>query len=132
MQSFRIEKHITGPLWRILESNIHILDLPYYYNKLLLFVRQHEDMSGFITGECIPFPDKPITKDAVWLALVSRSPEYDQIVDQILIACFKTIELLLSRVIEDQIPAVKAATRSQTVSVRKTNTISERDFAQLD
>ena len=127
-----IDKHITGPLWRILQSNIHILDLPYYYNKLLLFVRQHEDMSGFMTGECIPFPDKPITKDAVWLALVSRSPEYDQIVDQILIACFKTIELLLSRVIEDQIPAVKAATRSQTVSVRKTNTISERDFAQLD
>ena len=66
------------------------------------------------------------------MALVSRSPEYDQIVDQILTACFKTIELLLSRVIEDQTPAVKVATRSQTVSVRKTNTISERDFAQLD
>ena len=33
-----IDKHITGPLWRILESNIHILDLPYYYKKLLLFV----------------------------------------------------------------------------------------------
>ena len=34
-----IDKHITGPLWRILESNIHILDLPHYYNKLLLFVQ---------------------------------------------------------------------------------------------
>ena len=83
-------------------------------------------------GECIPFPDKPIIKDAVWLALVAQSPEYDQLVHQILIACFKTIELLLVRIIDEQAPAVKAATRSQTVSVRKTNTISERDFAQLD
>ena len=127
-----IDKHITGPLWRILESNVHILDLPHYYNKLLAFVQQCTDMNGFMTGECIPFPDKPITKDAVWLALVAQSPEYDQLVHQILIACFKTIELLLVRVIDDQAPAVKAATHSQTVSVRKTNTISERDFAQLD
>ena len=127
-----IDKHITGPLWRILESNIHILDLPQYYNKLLLFVQQCKDTSGFMTGECIPFPDKPITKDAVWSALVAQSSEYDQLVEQILTACFKTIEVLLNRVIEDQTPAVKAATRSQTVSVRKTNTISERDFAQLD
>ena len=89
-------------------------------------------MSGFMTGERIPFPDKPITKDTVWLALVAQSPEHDQLVHQILTACFKTIELLLSRVIEDHTPAVKAATHSQTVSVRKTNTISERDFAQLD
>ena len=30
-----IDKHIrfTGPLWRILESNVHILDLPHYYNQ---------------------------------------------------------------------------------------------------
>ena len=127
-----IDKHITGPLWRILESNIHILDLPHYYNKLLQFIQQCRDMSGFMTGENVPFQDKPITKDAVWVALVAQSPEYDQLVDQILMACFKTIELLLIRIIEDQKPAVTAATYSQTVSVRKTNTISERDFAQLD
>ena len=33
-----IDKHITGPLWRILESGIHILDLPPYYSKLKEFV----------------------------------------------------------------------------------------------
>ena len=31
----------------------------------------------------ISIPDKPITKDAVWLALVAQSPEYDQLVHQI-------------------------------------------------
>ena len=63
-------------------------------------------------GENVPFQDKPITKNAVWVALVAQSPEYDQLVDQILMACFKTIELLLIRVIEDQKPAVTAATYS--------------------
>ena len=73
-------------------------------------------MKGFVTGECIPFPDKPITKDAVWLALVAQSPECDQLVHQnlILTACFKSRELLLVQVTdsEDQAPAIKAATGS--------------------
>ena len=41
-------------------------------------------MNVFMIGECIPFqPDKPITKDAVWLALVAQSPECNQLVHQI-------------------------------------------------
>ena len=73
-----IDKHITGQLLANTRV-IHILDLPHYY-KLLLFVQQCKDMSGFMTGECVPFSDKPITKDAVWLVLVALSPEYDQLV----------------------------------------------------
>ena len=34
--------------------------------------------------------------------------------------------------ISDQEPAVAAAKREECVSVKKTNTISERDFAKLD
>ena len=32
-----IDKDITGPLWRILESTIHVLDIPNYYSKLKEF-----------------------------------------------------------------------------------------------
>ena len=29
-----IDKHMTGPLWHIMGSSIHILDLPIYYKVL--------------------------------------------------------------------------------------------------
>ena len=73
-----INKHITGPLWRILESNLHILDLPQYYQRLLIFVRDCQDPSGFMTGEDVPFPEVAITKDSVWIALVTKSTKFDQ------------------------------------------------------
>ena len=127
-----ISKHITGPLWRILESNLHILDLPQYYQRLLTFVSNCKDPSRFMTGEEVPFPEVAITKDSVWIALVTQSTKYDHLVAQILLSCFKSIEVILRRVISDQEPAVAAAKRKETISVKKTNTISERDFAKLD
>ena len=128
-----ISKHITGPLWRILESNLHILDLPQYYQRLLTFVSNCKIPSGFMTGEEVPFPEVATTKDSVWIALVTQSTKYDHLVAQILLSCFKSIEVILGCVISDQEPAVAAAKRKETISVKKTNTtISERDFAKLD
>lgn len=127
-----ISKHITAPLWRILESKIHILDLPKYYERLLTFVQNCEDPSGFMTGEDVPFPEIAISKDQVWIALVTPSTTHDQLARQIILSCFKSIYVILSRVISDQKPAVTTAKRSETISVNKTNTISERDFAKLD
>ena len=54
-----------------------------------------------------------------------------------LLAIFKTTELLLQRVINDHLPARKAVdrnelARSETLTVRNTNTTSEHDFAKLD
>lgn len=68
-----IDKFITGPLWRILESDIHILDLSDYYTKLLSFLENCKDASEFMTGANIPFPDTPVKKDALWTALVTPS-----------------------------------------------------------
>lgn len=100
-----------------LESNLHILDLPQYYQRLLTFVSNCKDPSG----EDVPFPEVAITKDSVWIALVTESTKFDQLVAQILLSCFKSIELILGRVISDQEPAVVAATRKEeTISVKKT------------
>ena len=51
-----LDKHITGPLWRILESDLHILDLPMHYERILTFVTTCTDPSGFMAGEDVPFP----------------------------------------------------------------------------
>ena len=131
-----IDKFITGPLWRILESDIHILDLSDYYTKLLSFLENCKDASEFMTGENTPFPDTPVKKDAIWTELVTPS-SHDPQVEQMLLAIFKTTELLLQRVINDHLPTRKAVdrnelARSETLTVRKTNTTSERDFAKLD
>ena len=125
-----IDKHITGPLWHIMESSIHILDIPNYYKALHTFV-QNSDITGFMTGENVPFPAVSVKKDDLWVALTLPSP-LDPLVEQMLQACFKSIiGLLVERVLDDLHPA-EEADRSQTLSVKKTNTVSERDFAMLD
>ena len=83
-----------------------------------------------MTGENVPFPAISIKKDDLWVALTLPSL-LDPLVEQMLQACFKSIGLLLERVLEDLHPA-EEADRSQTLSVKNTNTVSERDFAKLD
>ena len=58
-----------------------------------------------------------IKKDDLWVALTLPSP-LDPLVEQILQASFKSLELLLERVLEDLHPA-EEADRSQTLSVTK-------------
>ena len=83
----------------------------------------------------VPFPATPIKKDDIWLALVTPSP-LDPLVAQILMACFKSLELFMDRMLQDHLQETKSSIpesfREETVSVSKTNTGSERDFAQLD
>ena len=79
------------------------------------------------------FPSK---KDEVWAALVTPSP-LDHIVQQLLQAVFKSVELLVRRMLADHLPGgtwedADELTREQTKLVKKTNTLSERDFGKLD
>ena len=76
-----------------MESSIHILDIPNHYKVLHTFV-QNDDVSGFMTGENVPFPAMETKKDDLWIALTLSSP-LDPLVEQMLQACFKSIELLL-------------------------------------
>ena len=124
-----VDKLITGPLWHILESNIHILEVPKHIATLLSFVK-YDDISTFVTGERVPFPGIAIKKDAIWASLVLPS-HLDSLVEQILHACFKSIEVLLERALAD-LEQAQDADASVTTSVPTTNTVSERDFAKLD
>jgi hypothetical protein len=93
-----------------------------------------ESIALFMTGESTPFNSKHIKKDEVWLALVSPS-EHDQIVRQMLLSIFKSLTMLLNRVLADHHTVVEAeAERKEEVraSVKTTNIISERDFGMFD
>lgn len=135
-----VDKHITGPLWRILESeNTHALDVPQHYSKLKDFVDKstQENISLFMTGEEIPFSSELVKKDDIWLHLVSAS-SHDSVTRHTLLSIFKTLSLLLERVLIDLLPALQAEeektmkVRAESASVLTTNTISERDFAKFD
>lgn len=134
-----IDKHITGPLWRLLESDIHVLDIPQHYLKLKNFFERctEESINQFMTGENIPFNSDLVKKDNIWDALVSSS-NYDTVTRQMLLSIFKAFELLLNRILADLHPVItaekgsKPTVRQATACVPATNTISERDFAKLD
>ena len=133
-----IDKLVTGPLWRILESDIHILDVSSEYTQLLQFFTEcSNDASQFLTGEKVPFPGTPINKDEIWAALVTPS-SLDALVQQLLQAVFKSLELLAQRMLKDHLPGGKwekvndTTSRMETQSVSKTNTVSERDFAKFN
>ena len=135
-----IDKLITGPLWRILESDVHVLDIPEYYKKSKTFFSECtvQNIDEVMSGAKTPFenPDL-INKDEIWNQLTSQS-DNDTLVGHILLSLFKTFELLLENVLRDYEPALLAAAehpekvRSETAVVKTTNTISERDFGQLD
>ena len=84
-----IDKHVTGPLWRILESGIHIVDVPQYYNKLHQFIRSctETNVDTFMTGENVPFDRDLIKKDDVWHALVTPS-QHDSVAATMLLSIF--------------------------------------------
>ena len=134
-----IDKLITGPLWRILESDIHILDIPEYYTKLRIFFKETtaQNINSVMIGERIPFTPDLIKRDEIWETLSSQS-HHDPSVEYILLSLFKSFELLLERVLADHQPVMSAAAenkekvKSETTTVKTTNTISERDFGKLD
>ena len=55
-----IDYFIISPLWRLVESDLHILDMCRRYSELHTFLsRAGQDASGFMTGEDISFPGAP-------------------------------------------------------------------------
>lgn len=122
-----------------MESGIHVVDVPQYYNQLKTFICSctEANMDTFMTGENVPFNRDLIKKDNVWDALVTPS-YHDSVAATMLLSIFQSFELLLDRVLSDHSNVILAIeeneqnTRSETTTVQTTNTISERDFAKFD
>ena len=58
-----INKFVTGPLWRLLESGIHILDMNKHYQKMSsLFFDLSVDAKEFMLGNAIFFENVEFLK----------------------------------------------------------------------
>ena len=88
-----------------------------------------------VSGNAIVFEDFSPTDDAIFECLFAPS-EYDNIVE-ILTVLFGAFSSLLTRPVGEHLSngkydATNVSLVAETKSVLKTNTISERDFSQLD
>ena len=69
-----INKFITGPLWRLLESDLHIFRMNEYYQHMeKLFTELAEDATSFLKDELVFFEDALMTRDAVSNDLIKPS-----------------------------------------------------------
>jgi len=131
-----INKYISGPLWRKLESKISITEMSRAYQDMYdKFKEWANDSSDLLTGNDLLFPDIPLKGD-VLTELLSPSP-YDDLATECLQIMFKSFVSLMERLLQDHLDGGKFSESSSelsenTRSVPCTNTISERDFAQLD
>lgn len=133
-----INKVVTGPLWRVLESkDISITDMNDYYQILVSCVDEWSlDASKLLHGEAVLYPEFPPDEDVVWESLITSS-ESDCVTQEILQIIFHAFSALLSRLLSDHLAGgihdnPCSPLQLETKSVPKTNVISERDFAHLD
>ena len=133
-----INKFVTGPLWRVLESkSISILDMNERFQTLLSCLDKWAlDASSLLSGEALLYDDFRPSQDAISDCLLTPS-DTDNTTQEILQVLFSAFSSLVSRLIDDHLPDGKYSNpseslKSETKSVPKTNCISERDFAKLD
>ena len=135
-----ISKFVTGPFWRILESETPILEMNVKYQHMVMcFDRWAKDAAQLLSGEAKLFEEYPLHIDAVSDALL-RPTLQDSLVQEILeaIKIFSGFSVLFKQMVSNHLSGgefdveVTQERKSETASVQKTNTVSERDFAQLD
>ena len=133
-----VNKLITGPLWRVIESkNESILDMNVRYRRLLECLEAWSiDATAVVSHEAILFDDFPPTTDSI-SEVLSAPSDLDSTVQEILQVVFNSLTVLVSHLLEDHLPggvldSPSEELRRETASVPNSNVISERDFAKLD
>ena len=137
-----LNKLITAPLWRITESEGHILDMCNTYTQLDKFLQEciadRNKLVQFAHGDLSCFSEEIVTKDQVFLS-VTRHDEHDQIVYSLLQHTFIALQQLITRVTKEYLPAGKyndlqndESFRKDTISAPKHNKLPERIFGYLD
>ena len=133
-----VNKYVTGPLWRVLESkHITILDMNSRFKTLMSCLDKWAlNASEILSGEALLYDDFPPSKDAIYDSLLTPN-DNDGMTQEILQVLCSAFSLLVSRLTDDHLPdgrydCPSENLKKETQSVPKTNTISKRGFAKLD
>ena len=134
-----IDKVITGPFWRHLESSsVSILEMSDTYCKMKSnFEKWSKDAQAVMDNEDLLFPEFTNTDDPVAEVLFQSSQD-DVMTQEILQLLFQSFVITLQRLVVDHLPGgmynsvVDPQIIQETKSVPNTNVTPERDFAVLD
>ena len=124
-----INKFVTGPLWRLLESGIHILDMNKHYEKMSsLFFDLSVDAKESMLGNVIYFENVEISKDDVYNSRILPSNILNESTKQCLEIIFGSLCIITRRLLDDHLEDGKYSNPSQqlvkeTVSVSTTRSI---------
>ena len=121
-----ISKFVTGPFWRLLESDTSILEMNAKYQHMVAhFEKLASDASSIISGEATLFTEYPTSIDKVSDALLKPSTN-DLIVQEILETIFSGFSALLERMVSDHLSGgeldveLTEEKKEETASVQKT------------
>ena len=126
-----INKFVTGPLWRLLESGIHVLDMNKHYQKMSsLFFDLSVDAKEFMLGNVMYFEN---VEDDVYNLLILPSNVLDESTKQCLEILLGSLCIVTRRMLDDHLKGGKYSNPSQqlmkeTVSVSTTNSIAENNL----
>lgn len=105
---------------RIIENNLHILEMTDVYSNLLEFLtKAKDDSSEVITGKFLPFPDVNVEDTE----LLKEDAETDLITMQILQWFFEAMSYLLERQERDHLPGGKFYTPQATTLEESQSTV---------
>lgn len=103
-----VSKFLTGPLWRLLETPGHILDINLHFKTLMTFLKMATEDSTvtleFIHGENSPFDISNIPEDEVVNKLTEDDDPTSDIIIPILQSMFHAFRGLLCRLIPKHLP----------------------------
>ena len=140
-----VEKLVTTPLWKIIESKCHIIEMNVHYRNLLGFLESTSQSAAAIQkGESPPFPDfvnlprgdqSSHKCDRVLQELLTES-EHDNTTEEVLQVLFTSWAVYLKRAVKEHLPGgdhtePTPQMMAKTKSVPKHNKFSESIFGIL-
>ncbi|KAK3090313.1 hypothetical protein FSP39_010856, partial [Pinctada imbricata] len=129
-----IDKVITGPLWRVIESTPNILSINPHFEVLQTKLKEfHQDASPLLQGEVI-FQDVHIHKDEIYDSLFASSddPCLELYIQEALELAIEGMLLILERQAKDQLPGGKYH-EPEELTLNKANvTNTETPFLDLN
>ncbi|KAI8509787.1 hypothetical protein Bbelb_122150 [Branchiostoma belcheri] len=133
-----INKIVTAPLWRLVESESSILDMCQHFHQLhISFSSFIKDPSSLMEGEAI-FPSVQGEDDDVYKSLFSHDdPEIKRLTCQALKNIMTEFVVVTERMLKDYLPGgifhnPTEAQREEMATCPTNNTGLERTFAHLD
>ena len=134
-----IGQHISLPVMKMVESDIHVMDTDVYYTRLHSKIGQWmNDPTPLLNDSCLLFKEFPPKRNEMHRALYQTTTEdVEHLTKQALSIVLHNMFVCISRQLEDHLPGGRfhnadAQLRTDTSTCPKDNLSAERMFAGLD